>query len=587
MIVRVAVKHVPSFAGGPWIDVVQLSLNFSVYLAGYDLSAKRQYRSPQYWGTTSESPDAKAANLYKNPSVPHVTLISKQYYGSAGKPSRVVKSEKSWRKQFSITTGSPASLKPDDILSKIKEVQSSFDSEHYKGLLANTEKTLVILATPSFSTWLENGPFIPNLLQTIFPATPDAAEVETILGVVDGLAPPNTSDSGSDGITPTEGFGVSIILSKQGEYQGERKLRQSTADSRSNPNDVSSITVRAHDPVAAEPTKGIQKHTDITVPLANTTFRNGRTSTLLEVHWARSSPEGQFKQTRSSELESLSISDTFSGNLFANSASIPLEPITETRHVASGLGNIVRTLTDANGKEILASSELEPSVVSYLSSRGLPEQTVGVWALIFPGEVYESDVGKWAKHYPSRVWDAIRHGASLHRVVSGGGGWGIKAGLLSLDPETMFGSGEARYDFSQPGSALDSDAEQTRALGQIAKPGTYIQFLIAHQQLDQLPGATPSLNAETLEPREVDCTTPSILLGCIPSTIDDIPLPPLETSGDEARRELAVADNQLSILSEKGLYLRREDAEQAHKPVHFTRVDIPGGVIRGQTEAES
>ena len=85
----------------------------------------------------------------------------------------------------------------------------------------------------------------------------------------------------------------------------------------------------------------------------------------------------------------------------------------------------------------------------------------------------------------------------------------------------------------------------------------------------------------------MDCTTPSILLGCIPSTIDDIPLPPLETSGDEARRELAVAYNQLSILSEQGLYLRREDAEQAHKPALFTRVDIPGGVIRGQTEAES
>ncbi|OBT76190.1 hypothetical protein VF21_05040 [Pseudogymnoascus sp. 05NY08] len=481
-----------------------------------------------------------------------------------------------------------SNLKPNDILSKIKEVQSSFDSEQYTDLLANTEKTVVILASPSFSTWLENGPFIPNILQTIFPATPDATEVETILGVVDGLAPPNISDLESDRITPTEGFGVSIILSKPGKYQGERRLKQSSMDSRSNPTDSSSITVRVHDPTAVEPTKAAQKYSDITMPLANTTFRNGRTSTLLEVRWKRSSPESQFEQTGSSELESLTISDTFSGKLFENSTSIPLEPITETRHVASGLGNIVRTLTDATGKEIPASSELEASVVSYLSSRELPEQTVGVWALVFPGEVYESNLGKWAKDHPTRVWDAIRHGASLHRVVSGGGGWGIKAGLLSLDPETQFGSGEARYDFSQLGSALDSDAEQTRALGQIAKPGSYIQFLIAHQQLDQLAGAIPPLNkAEQLEPREVDSTTSSILLGCIPSTIDDIPLSPLETSGDEARRGLAVAYNQLSILSEKGLYLRREGAEQAHMPAHFTRVDIPGGVIRGQEEAKS
>lgn len=301
-------------------------------------------------------------------------------------------------------------------MGKIKEVQKSFDSEQYKDLLANTEKTVVILSTPSFSTWLENGPFIPNLLKTIFPATPDATEVETILGVVDGLAPPNISDLASDGITPTEGFGFSIILSKSGEYQGERRLKQSSTDSRSNPTDSSSISVRIHDSAAVKPTQAGRKHSDITVPLANTTFRNGRTSTLLEECWERSSPESQFKQTRSSELESLNISDTFSGRLFESSTSIPLEPITETRHVASGLGNIVRTLTDASGKEIPASSELEASVVSYLSSRGLPEQTVGVWALIFPGEVYESDVGKWAKHYPTRAWDAIRQGASLHRV---------------------------------------------------------------------------------------------------------------------------------------------------------------------------
>ncbi|KFY26361.1 hypothetical protein V493_04131 [Pseudogymnoascus sp. VKM F-4281 (FW-2241)] len=521
-------------------------------------------------------------------SVSRVTLISKQYYGSVEGPPHVVKSKNSWRKQFSITTRSPASLKPDDILSKIKEVQSSFDSEKYKALLGNTEKTVVILSTPSFSTWLENGSFIPSLLQTIFPATLDAAEVETILGVVDGLVPSDISSLGSDRITPAEGFGVSIILRKPGDYQGERRLRQSAIDFRSSPTDSSSITVRVHDPIAVELTKASQRHSDVTVPLANTTFRNGRTSTLLEVRWERSSPGSQFKQTRSNELESLTISDNFSGKLFESFTSIPLEPITETRHIASGLGNIVRTLTDASGKEIPASSELEASVVSYLSSRGLPEQTVGVWALVFPGEVYESGRGKWAKDYPTRVWDAIRHGAGLHRVVSGGGGWGIKAGLLSLDPETMFGSGEARYDFSQPGSALDSDAEQTRALGQIAKPGSYIQFLIAHQQLDQLAGAAPSLNnAELLEARGLDGTTPSILLGCIPSTIDDIPLPPLETPGDEARQELAVAYNQLSILSEKGLYLRREDAEQAHKPAHFTRVDIPGGIIRGETDAES
>lgn len=85
----------------------------------------------------------------------------------------------------------------------------------------------------------------------------------------------------------------------------------------------------------------------------------------------------------------------------------------------------------------------------------------------------------------------------------------------------------------------------------------------------------------------MDHATPLILLGCIPCTIDDIPLPPLETSSDEVRPELTVAYNQLSILSEKGLYLRREDAVQTHKPAHFTRLDTPGAVITGRAETES
>ena len=49
------------FCRWTWIDVVQLSLNFSVYLAGYDLSAKRQYRPSTE--DIASCADAKLAHL--------------------------------------------------------------------------------------------------------------------------------------------------------------------------------------------------------------------------------------------------------------------------------------------------------------------------------------------------------------------------------------------------------------------------------------------------------------------------------------------------------------------------------------------
>lgn len=293
-------------------------------------------------------------------------------------------------------------------MSKIKEVQTTFNLGRHSKSLEKLTKTVVILSTPSFATWLENGPFVSNILEAIFPTSQNTTVVETVLGVVDGLAPANVSNSDGDTITPTEGFGVCVML-RESEKDCVPGLRQNVVAPGSNPTQGSIITIRVSD-------SGTWASSDITVPMANTTFRNGRRSTLLEVRWVRNSSEQSFTKTKSDELEIWTPGDLLTGSLFENSTNIPLTPITETRRIASGLGNIVRTLADTNGDEIPASKELEASVVSYLSSRGLPEQTVGVWALVFPAEVYESRKSSWTEDHPTRVWNAIQQGASLHRL---------------------------------------------------------------------------------------------------------------------------------------------------------------------------
>lgn len=67
------------FCRWTWIDVVQLSLNFSVYLAGYDLSAKRQYRP----GTEdiASCADAKPTHLIQVSSA-KITLVANKTPGS-------------------------------------------------------------------------------------------------------------------------------------------------------------------------------------------------------------------------------------------------------------------------------------------------------------------------------------------------------------------------------------------------------------------------------------------------------------------------------------------------------------------------
>ncbi len=59
-------------------------------------------------------------------------------------------------------------------------------------------------------------------------------------------------------------------------------------------------------------------------------------------------------------------------------------------------------------------------------------------------------------------------------VVSGGGGWGDKQGLLSLDPQTKYSS----PDEDDVESFIRSFKGDTSGAGTVVAPGSYIQFFI-------------------------------------------------------------------------------------------------------------
>lgn len=139
-------------------------------------------------------------------------------------------------------------------------------------------------------------------------------------------------------------------------------------------------------------------------------------------------------------------------------------------------------------------------------------------------------------------------------TVSGGGGWGLKQGLLSLDPDTTLLESEgARYD-SDPCDYVDNGHIQ--ALGNIAKPGSWVQFLISHQPNPKICRDTVDLSTTMPGPGYINC----ISFGCMPSSVDDIPQQSSDTSTpiDEKNIQLVVngSEGLFGALSEAGIFVR-------------------------------
>lgn len=145
-------------------------------------------------------------------------------------------------------------------------------------------------------------------------------------------------------------------------------------------------------------------------------------------------------------------------------------------------------------------------------------------------------------------------------VVSGGGGWGPKQGLLSLDPELKFGEvTDARYDFQDIESP---EEEQRQALGDVASSGDFIQFF--------MPGEA-TITEPTLPLRkDFDRRRMSNTIGCIPSSIDDVPI----ARRDETFYPFHLVKGHFGALSEHGLYLETDGVTIKSDP-NVTKIDLP------------
>lgn len=326
----------------------------------------------------------------------------------------------------------------------------------------------------------------------------------------------------------------------------------------------------------------------VRLPLANTVFQTGTPATMIYSTWAKAAGSTKLTLEEKRDVSHHSIRMHLNTKDHSTALSVPLVPLSRPRRVKASMGNILRRVRGPNGKEVSASKELEEIVPSYFKARGEPSQTTTVWALVMdpdsmrkiqkerffllgglPGSLDQTSEEKlwerlWKKDPPRwnfMIPTALSSGARLHRVLSGGGGWGKKAGLLALDPVPTTPS-RAEEEPSQ----FDDPRHLSDALQQVTRDGDHVQFFIS-------PSVAPDDKGVAKNPHD---HVWGLELGTIPSTSDALPIIPSQT--EATKNEVTVYRNTFGALAEGGMVLSRNfkhKEEESLSLVGLTTVDVP------------
>jgi hypothetical protein len=279
-----------------------------------------------------------------------------------------------------------------------KKIRSQFSKRSIGTPFLSDNQAIVILATPSYSDWLEDDvSFIPKLLEIITHRSEDGLssqagstrsqgsnglpfEIDVLCACVDSISPKSDWLHDTRGRHSREGFSFLHGPSNQ-ILPNLWGVESSTTEN--SPSMQSSLTFWSTQKVSGKVNH--QKNiptSEITLPLANTLFKNGRHSTLLASKWQPQEGDS-FKKVKDVEKRNQIINAMENEPPGIPSSSIPALPLTPARRIVSGLGNIVRQLHFDDGPGP-ASRELEANITEYLKVTNMPNSAIGIWALITP-----------------------------------------------------------------------------------------------------------------------------------------------------------------------------------------------------------
>lgn len=396
---------------------------------------------------------------------------------------------------------------------------------------------LVLLVTPPLLGILEeDSSFFVNIFGRLFPKLEVGREFDVLAAVVDSIPHvPAQYLKAVEANIPSNvhlGFdGISLLLCDSQATAPDLWSPRQESHERDSMDIQQRATIsflygppeRWRTWAAARTTPRVYTTQSLELPLANTMFYNAQTSTMFAQRWTvvRNGEDNPMfdliKQTPLTQQTLDMAKHVGEGDL---DVFLPLIPITVPRRITAAMGNIIRRIQTGDSPEdqAPASEELEKDIHSYFEGLGSAEERVGIWALVTPQEIW---IGQPQSTREKILFSDIENGARLHKVLSGGGGWGAKQGLLSLDPHSTYSRSEQASQLLISDDA-DLEAEKQALLGQLVKPGDVVQFFL-HR---------PSVRNTQSEPQELSHTQSlfdpangprTTIFGTIPSTMDAMP----------------------------------------------------------------
>lgn len=339
--------------------------------------------------------------------------------------------------------------------------------------------------TTGLATWIEEGsPFLLDLTKRLLCNVAESPsgfsqDLHYRVAVVDRLPGPPPSLLSKDGLSNMD-FSRGI----GGVYEGFC-MRIGTGP-RLPTNSESSFEPHIR---WRQRTNGVNFPDAILLP-ANTLFINGKPSTMFEVTAPVSGMKGLagLKLLPRRELVEFRLNSRIVEQQFLT---VPLTPLTQPRRITASMGNVVSQIESGPaGKESMpASTELEPAVSSFLAEQQINSTQVfaSIQHIAHPmpdlnepsdtrqetSERPNDRVLKDEKYIDGTVRTESFEVGILRKVTGGGGGWGAKRGLLSLDPSTDVADAEDSADMN---FAFDDESEVGSPLRNIAQPGDTVQF---------------------------------------------------------------------------------------------------------------
>ncbi|KAG9256989.1 uncharacterized protein F5Z01DRAFT_647274 [Emericellopsis atlantica] len=431
----------------------------------------------------------------------------------------------------------PASSQVDasaigDLLTLLKS-QTSSHSGHDAAL---------VLATPGFTKFAADDDICKALAQNLAPSTDKVDQFNLLFGIVDAVACAPHTRRDCEGVALMRGS-LNSCCPQLWESSGAR-----TPD---NKHDMGSIGFHL---------EGVSA---VTMPLARTTFRNGLSSTLVALRYQLGSDGPKLIERRSVLSRDVLLPRTELATEDDRHLRLPLQAVTPPRKIAESFGNILRRV-EVNGKSVPASTELEKAINSsqdHIDARnsrsdgGFP----GIWAMVSPAS--RGGVGEHPWTVDSRTVDAgtkkpvrletiqqgLQNGGRLFKLLSGGGGWGDKAGLLSLDPDTSPLPPTEEEQFANLFGSDDGTSS-------FAPVGAEVQFFM---------------------PDAGSYSDPAVAVGADLShaftfgVVDDLPPPELR---DDNGSEIQITQGVFGVSSEQGFFV----ADPKGQPF---KVNMPGSLL--------